>query len=104
MIDLDHVTIAVVVAASCHRNHAAICCVDRRALPSSNIDAEMTGPVVVAGEAVSIGGPGKASAAHCTAPTGTLIGGGCPRCTGCHSWHQPLHELTFASRHHHPGA
>src|SRR5688572_31648717 len=104
MIDLDHIAIAVVVAALCHRNYATIRRIDRRALSSSNIDAEMPGPVIVAGEIMSVGGPGETSAAHGSTGTGTFVGGGRSRRAGCYSRHQPLYELAFPAGHHHPRA
>ena len=72
MIDLDHIAIAIIVAALRHGDHAAICGIHRRALSSGNINAEMPGPVIIAGEAVSISRPGKPSASDSSARTSAL--------------------------------
>src|SRR5688572_23641638 len=102
VIDLDYVAITIVVTALCHRDHAAICRVDRRACPGSNIDAEMPRPVIIAGETMSIGRPGKTSTADSATRTGTLVGGGSSRCPGCYRWHQPLYKFTLTTRYHDP--
>jgi hypothetical protein len=50
MVDLDDVPVAVVVAALSHGHHAAIRRVDGSAFARCNVDAEMPGPVIVAGQ------------------------------------------------------
>src|SRR5215216_2844625 len=98
MIDLNYVAIAIIVATLCHCDHATVCSIHRGAFTRRNVNAEMSGPVIIAGKRVSISRPDKATATYRTSRTGTLA---CTRGTGGtlrHSRHKPLHELSFTAR------
>src|SRR5512144_2146129 len=103
MIDLDDVTVPVIVAALCHCHHTAIGGIDRPAFTVGDVNAQVSGPVVIAGEEMIGCGPYKGPTSHRTAAAGTLAGRGGSRFASCHSRYQPLHEFALAARDHHPG-
>ena len=59
MIDLDDIAVSVIVSALRHRDHARIGCVDRRALAGSDVDAQVSRPVIVPRKVVVVSQPGS---------------------------------------------